>query len=140
MNKQYPISYMEHASPEEEAILLEGIIEAATAKGMSRIKSFALFIKEASKILAGAKGASLYGCLYIDLLWVAPAFQHKGLGSQLMHACEKLGRERECTFVLVTTMEWEALPFYQKLGYKIEYTREGYENNTKMYVLRKNLF
>ena len=41
--------------------------------------------------------------------------------------------------VFLTTMDWEALPFYQKLGYQIEYVREGYEKDSKMFVLRKTL-
>jgi ribosomal protein S18 acetylase RimI-like enzyme len=42
-------------------------------------------------------------------------------------------------FVTLTTMDWEALPFYRKLGYEVEFVREGYEKNSKMYALRKNL-
>lgn len=141
MSEQYEILYQEHVSAEEEEVLLEGVIQAAAiAKGMSRIRPFAFLIKDAAKaILAGAKGVSLYGCLYVDLLWVAPELRHQGLGSKLIHACENLGLERGCTFVTLTTMDWEALPFYQKLGYEIEFVREGYEKNSKMYALRKGL-
>ena len=141
MKEQYPISYQEQATAEEESILFEGVVQAAaSAKGMSRIRPFAFFIKDGSKaILAGVKGVSLYGCLYVDMLWVAPDIRHRGLGSQLIDACEKLGRERHCTFVSLTTMDWEALPFYQKLGYEIEFVRDGYEKNSKMYLLRKSL-
>lgn len=141
MSEQYEILYQEHASAGEEEALLEGVVQAAAiAKGMSRIRSFAFLIKDSAKaILAGAKGVSLYGCLYVDLLWVVPELRHQGLGSKLIHACEKLGRERGCAFVTLTTMDWEALPFYQKLGYAIEFVREGYEKNSKMYLLRKSL-
>ena len=141
MKEQYPISYQEHATTEEENILFEGVVHAATAaKGMSRIRPFAFFIRDSrNAILAGAKGVSLYGCLYVDMLWVVPNMRHRGWGSQLIDACEKLGQERHCTFVSLTTMDWEALPFYQKLGYEIEFVREGYEKNSKMYLLRKSL-
>ena len=141
MKEQYPISYQEQATAQEENILFEGLVQAAVAaRGMSRIRSFAFFVKDARKtILAGVKGVSLYGCLYVDMLWVAPDMRHRGLGSQLIDACEKLGRERHCTFVSLTTMDWEALPFYQKLGYEIEFVRGGYEKNSKMYLLRKSL-
>ena len=128
-------------SSEDQDALLEGVIEAAaSAKGMGRIRPFAFFIKNFEKaILAGAKGVSLYGCLYVDLLWVSPELRRLGLGSKLMHACERLAQERGCAFVILTTMDWEALPFYQKLGYEVEFVREGYEKNSKMYALRKNL-
>ena len=56
-----------------------------------------------------------------------------------MHEAEKIGREHGALFVTLNTMDWEALPFYQKLGYSIEFTRKGYEKDSKMFMLRKNL-
>lgn len=56
-----------------------------------------------------------------------------------MHEAEKVGRNNAASFVTLNTMDWEALPFYQKLGYEVEFTREGYEKESKMFMLRKNL-
>lgn len=33
-----------------------------------------------------------------------------------MQEAEKIGKEKEARFVTVNTMDWEVLPFYQKLG------------------------
>jgi hypothetical protein len=56
-----------------------------------------------------------------------------------MYEAEKIGREHGALFVTLHTMEWEALPFYQKLGSSIEFTRQGCEKDSKMFMLRKNL-
>jgi ribosomal protein S18 acetylase RimI-like enzyme len=56
-----------------------------------------------------------------------------------MYEAEKIGRKHGALFVTLSTMDWEALPFYQKLGYSIEFTRTGYEKDSKMFMLRKNL-
>lgn len=56
-----------------------------------------------------------------------------------MHEAEKIGREHPALFITLNTMDWEALLFYQKLGYSIEFPREGYEKHSKMFMLRKNL-
>ncbi len=140
MSKSYKISYSEQPTLEEESVLLEGIKhEAAKAKGLTAITPFAFFMRDDhNTIVAGIKGASYYGCLYIDSLWVSPKYRNRGWGSELVRKSEKLAHERKCTFISLTTMDWEALPFYQKLGYQIEYVREGYEKSSKMYVLRKN--
>lgn len=37
-------------------------------------------------------------------------------------------------------MDWEALPFYQKLGYSVEFIREGYDSDSKFYFLRKPIY
>lgn len=140
MEDKYIINYQEDATEQETEILLNGIAEAATARGMSHIRPFAFFVKDHNqKILAGAKGVSIYGALYIDLLWVSANLRGQGIGSKLMDECEKLAKKRGCTFVNLITMDWEALPFYQKLGYQLEYVRHGYERNSKMNFLKKDL-
>lgn len=137
----YTMTYQESVSAEEEAILMEGLnCEAQQIKNMDPILPFGFFIRDCDgKIWGGLKGASCYGCMYIDYLWVSANLRKKGWGIQLMEAAEKLAQERKCHFLCLTTMDWEALRFYQKLGYSVEYTREGFYKNSKMFMLRKNL-
>lgn len=128
-------------TPELEKLLYEGLNdEAVLAKGVNRVRTFGICILNATKdILGGAKGAILYGNLYVDALWVNSKIRHQGWGTKLMAEAEKIGKEYGCTFATVNTMDWEALPFYQKLGYRIEFTREGFEKDSKMFMLRKSL-
>lgn len=56
-----------------------------------------------------------------------------------MLKAEAVGKARLCTFATVHTMDWEALPFYLKLGYSVEFTRTGYQHYSKMFLLRKAL-
>ncbi len=60
-----------------------------------------------------------------------------GYGSQLMMAAEKFGKENGCTFAAVNTMDWEALYFYKKLGYEVEFERHGFLKDSVFYFLRK---
>jgi ribosomal protein S18 acetylase RimI-like enzyme len=73
------------------------------------------------------------------MLWISEEVRHQGWGRKLMEEAEKLGKERKCSFATVNTMDWEALTFYQKLGYTIEFIREGFEHHSIMYFLRKQL-
>lgn len=127
--------------PEDEQVLFDGISDdAAKKKGMERIKPFRIYIKDSNQsVLGGASGITYYGCLYIDMLWVDESIRNHGFGKKIMEEAEKIGRERKCTFASLNTMDWEALPFYQKLGYQIEMVREGYQKASKMYMLRKEL-
>ena len=145
MNKtnhsDYQFEFQEEPHPEDEQILFEGINdEAVLKKKMDRIRSFGIFIKDAQGIvLGGLNGVTYYGCLYIDMLWLNKLYRQQSLGKKLMLEAEKVGRERHCSFSTVNTMDWEALTFYQKLGYDIEFVREGYQKESKMYMLRKKL-
>lgn len=126
---------------EYEGILFKGINEYAfQEKGLPPIRAFSIFIKNQKQaILGGISGVTFYGSLYIDSLWIDKPMRHQGWGTKLMQEAEKIGIERRSKFVTLNTMDWEALPFYQKLGYSIEFVREGYSKNSKMFMLRKNL-
>lgn len=128
-------------TPSLETILYAGLNdEAMAAKGMNRVSTFGICIKnELQNILGGAKGAVLYGNLYVDSLWINHKIRNQGWGTKLMAEAEKIGKECGCTFATVNTMDWEALSFYQKLGYNIEFIREGFEKDSKMFMLRKKL-
>lgn len=138
---RYQFEYQSDPQPEDEKILFEGINDQAVLKkNMERIHSFGIFIKNAQGVvLGGAKGITYYGCLYVDMLWIKEELRSQGLGKKLMMEAEKIGCERQCAFATVNTMDWEALTFYQKLGYEIEFIREGYIKDSKLYMLRKQL-
>ena len=135
----YHLAYYD-TIPHEE-VLFRGISEEAfQAKKLSPIRPFSVFIKDQKQnVFGGISGTTFYGSLYIDSLWIASALRHQGWGTKLMQEAEKIGKERGARFATVNTMDWEALPFYKKLGYSIEFTREGYDKNSKMYMLRKAL-
>lgn len=140
---QDPQSYLlvRRESPKLDEILFEGINhEAQLAKNLRPMRTFGLCVEDTQQnLVGGATGVTYYGCLYVDMLWLASSLRHKGWGTKLMQEAESIGKEQGCTFATVATMDFEALSFYQKLGYVIEFTREGYANNTKMYMLRKPL-
>jgi ribosomal protein S18 acetylase RimI-like enzyme len=143
MNEEFTLQYQENLSVEEEGILLNGLMEeAAAAKNMAKTlpKPFAFLIRDTTgQVVGGAKGITYYGSLYLDTLWISRELRYKGFGTQIMQEVEKLARSRNCAFMTVTTMDWEARGFYQKLGYVVEYERGGYENNSTMYVMCKQL-
>lgn len=124
-----------------EAILFNGINqESARVKGLNPIQTFCFSIENSqNEVCGGINGITYYGCLYIDMLWINSRLREKGWGTKLMQEAENLGKKEGCSFATVNTMDWEALSFYEKLGYRIEFIREGYEKNSKMYLLRKEL-
>lgn len=140
-NEAFRLEHYTTIPKEYEEVLYHGISERAfQAKGLSPIRPFSIFIKDQKEqVLGGASGTLFYGSLYVDSLWVDETLRNQGWGKKLMYEAEKIGREHGALFVTLNTMDWEALPFYQKLGYSIEFTRTGYEKDSKMFMLRKNL-
>ena len=141
MGNPYRLEHHDTIPHEYEKILFREISnDAFQAKGLAPIRQFSVFIKDQNQnVVGGVTGVTFYGSQYVDMLWVDKPLRHHGWGTKLMHEAETVGRDRGALFVTLNTMDWEALPFYKKLGYSIEFTREGYEKDSKMFMLRKNL-
>jgi len=56
--------------------------------------------------------------IWLDDLYVRPAFRHQGLGDALIRAVARLGAERQCGRFEWIALDWNqnALGFYRKLG------------------------
>ncbi|OGT39708.1 MAG: hypothetical protein A3F12_01715 [Gammaproteobacteria bacterium RIFCSPHIGHO2_12_FULL_38_14] len=138
---KYTITHEANPSAADVQILGDGIMEnAKLKKGMKQLDFFAFLMRdEAGKIVGGCNGDNMYGSLFVGQLWVTEALRGKGYGKQLMQKAEDLAREKKCTFMAVNTMDWEALDFYKKLGFYVEFERHGFDKNSVFYFLRKNL-
>lgn len=137
----YHLEYFDTIPKEYEDVLYHGISEGASqAKGLPHIRPFSIFIKDQTgNVLGGVSWMLFYGSLYVDSLWMDKRLRHQRWGTKLMQEAEQIGRKYGAKFITLNTMDWEALPFYQKLGYSVEFIREGYDKESKMYLLRKNL-
>ena len=137
---KYTIDYEANPKTDEIQILGNGIMAyAKQQKELAPLDFFAFFLRdEKQKIQGGCNGSTLYGCLYIDQLWVNESLRNQGYATRLIASAEQWGKEHHCTFATVNTMDWEALAFYKKLGYAIEFERHGFDKNSVFYFLRKN--
>jgi ribosomal protein S18 acetylase RimI-like enzyme len=138
---KYQITYEKKPTSEDTQILNDGIMEQAKQKkGMKQLDFFAFFIRdENEKIVGGCGGDNMYGGLYVGQLWVTQSLRSQGYGTQLMQKAEDLAKESKCNFIAVNTFDWEALDFYKKLGFYVEFERKGFDKNSVFYFLRKDL-
>lgn len=134
------LSFEKNPHPDDIQVIGDGIMAYANQeKGFQPLDFFAFFIRDPNHlIMGGCNGSTLYGCLYIDQLWVNDHIRNQGWGTKLIEAALHYGKEKGCTFAAVNTMDWEALGFYQKLGFKLEFERQGFQKNSVFYFLRKD--
>jgi GNAT superfamily N-acetyltransferase len=81
----------------------------------------------------------LWHWLTVDLLWVDPNFQGKGVGSSLLHSVEAEARQRDCQWAEVTTFDFQAPAFYVKAGYTEYGIKQNYPPGHSYHLLRKDL-
>lgn len=77
--------------------------------------------------------------IYTHLLAVNKDYRGKKVGLKLMEFPEKEAKERNIKMLEVGTAEFQAKPFYEKLDYKVVYTRKDNPKGYECYTLVKTL-
>ena len=100
---------------------------------------FGLFVRdEAGAIRAGLIGHCYAGWLFVNLLWVEAGLQRRGIGSGLLAAAERHGREFGCHSAWLDTFSFQGPDFYPRLGYR-EFARLDVPPGHERIFFRKSL-
>ncbi len=96
--------------PVVEALVAEAA-EGTLPEGESRIVAFALFFTNYSTFLAQPG-------LYLEDLYVKPAFRGAGIGEALLTKLARLAVERDCGRFEWSVLDWNtsAIGFYERMG------------------------
>ena len=121
--------------------ILAGIIaynESQTGPGGHRL--LAVLVKdEEDKVLGGLWGTTGWQWLFVHLLWLPEKLRGAGLGRDLLRRAEAEAITRGCGNVWLDTFSFQARGFYEKLGYTVFGTLEGYPPGQRRYFLQKRL-
>jgi len=126
-------------SSQDIGFLTQGIYRETPQYGNAY--PFGFFIRNDNDlIIAGCNGSVIFGSIYTDQLWVHPNHRKGGLGSQLMEQVHDHGRQVGCAMATVATMSFQNVcSFYERLGYTVDFERNGYAKGSSCLFLRKNL-
>ena len=129
----------EHVSEEDRETVLSGLLAFNEARiGPANVLPVQLVARDASgAVIAGLLGNTKWGWLFVEKLWVSDAARGRGLGSRLLARAEEIALERECVGAYLTTFEHQARPFYERRGYRLFGTLEGYPAGTREYFVSK---
>jgi len=99
-----------------------------------------IFLKgEKGETLGGLLGDIWSNWLFVAILWVDEPLRGKGHATRLMDAAEAYARDRGCHSVHLDTHSWQARPFYEKRGYELFATLDGFPDDHKKFFLKKKL-
>ncbi|HEV2146876.1 MAG TPA: GNAT family N-acetyltransferase [Longimicrobiaceae bacterium] len=88
-------------------------------------------------LLGGLYGATTWGWLLVDGLWVAEELRGRGLGRRLLLAAEAAAVERGCRGAWLGTFDFQARGFYERLGYTVFAELPDFPPGHTHYHLRK---
>ena len=123
------VEYKENLDEEIYEIIDEEFNKFATKNGIvCNYKSFAFVAKEKSKIIGIITGNSYYKEVHISDLIVLEQYRNKHIGSKLMETVENYYKNKGYENINLTTYGFQALEFYKKCGFKVEFIRKSKEN------------
>ncbi|MFT8246349.1 GNAT family N-acetyltransferase [Roseomonas sp. BN140053] len=124
-----------------EAILRPLVAFNEAQIGPSDGRPLALLLREPAggAVTGGLWGRTSWGWLFIELLAVPEHLRHQRLGSELMRQAEAEAARRGCIGVRLDTFSFQALGFYQKLGYAVFGQLDDHPPGHSRYFLSKRL-
>jgi len=94
---------------------------------------------DSGEVIAGAAARSFGDWLLLDTLWVSEVLRGQDVGSQILKKIEVAGKSRGCKKCFLETLHFQAKPFYEKHGYKVQWVQENYPKTGCQYFMVKSL-
>jgi GNAT superfamily N-acetyltransferase len=96
-------------------------------------------VGEDGAVVGGLLGRTDHGWLYVGWLWVSNDHRGNGVGATLMERAEAMARDRGCHHAHLTTLEFQASEFYERMGYRIFGVLDDYPKPYRRFFLQKEL-
>jgi GNAT superfamily N-acetyltransferase len=123
-------------------VVCEGLLEFNVAHiGLDpQSAPVALFLRDgAGQVVGGLIGGWRWRWLYVGKLWVHERYRGNGAGSRLLQAAEAEALAAGCTDAVLDTFGFQAPSFYERHGYKVYATLEGFPPGYRQLFYHKRL-
>lgn len=113
--------------------------EAAVGNATSRTLAVLLRDAATDEVIGGLWGRSLWGSLYIDIVFVPEPLRRSGIGMSLLRQAEQEAMRRGCRQMWTDTCAFQARPFYEKAGFTVFGQLDGPAPIFPHFFLKKEL-
>lgn len=138
---KFQISQLEAGQhPDWREIIRQGLYQHNREQVGSRefVELALVALNNDSQVIGGVLGGSIWGWMLIETFWVEKEMRGHGLGAALLAEAEQIARQRGCGHVILETFSFQALPFYQKLGYVIYGQLDDFPPGHSRFSLKKD--
>lgn len=127
-----------------EAVRVNGLLKYNLTKTDGKLKEPDIEIirvayDENGNIIGGASGSTYLSSIEIEVLWVHEDYRGQNIASKLLDEVENEAKKAGCRLAHLTTYSFQSPQFYQKRGYVVCGEIEGFPDNIKLYILKKQL-
>ncbi len=96
-------------------------------------------LENAGRCLGGLVGRTYWGWLHIETVWIEEQSRGLGLGERVVREAENEARRRGCHGAFLDTFDFQAKPFYEKMGYSTFGHLENFPSGHERYFMKKRL-
>ena len=97
-------------------------------------------VKNPQKLVGGLISYIDWGrWLYIDTIWIDADYRKQEIGKHLIKSAEQKAINKDIKRARLCTFDFQALPFYEKLGYIVYGKLEDFPEGHTLYYLKKIL-
>jgi GNAT superfamily N-acetyltransferase len=112
----------------------------ADQTGRTDFRPLTLVVRDAGgDVVGGLCGRTVYGWLFVELLYVPESLRGRGLGRELMRRAETEAIARGCRHAWLDTFEFQARGFYERLGYVCFAELPHYPDGFSRFFMKKAL-
>jgi ribosomal protein S18 acetylase RimI-like enzyme len=135
------LDFADPPTTEESRLLIDSVRSFNRDRtGVALPRTIAYLLRdEAGRVVGGVQGMLWGRMMHIEVLWVDENHRGAGHGSKLMTAIENYGREHGYPLVYLETASFQALPFYEGLGYQVFGELPEITTGHTMFFLKKEL-
>jgi GNAT superfamily N-acetyltransferase len=123
------VTIVKAASPEALRATVEASLEqfmtVQVGKPVREPFALAIIDDDPNRPIGGLWAMSLWGSFYVNVVFVPDAMRGEGLGTDLLAQAETEARVRGCWHMWLDTYDFEARPFYERLGFEVFGQLEG---------------
>jgi GNAT superfamily N-acetyltransferase len=131
-----------NVTPDHEASILRPLLDYnRKAARRDSYEEFAILLRgpDSNDVIGGLYGQIDHGWTFVKLLIVPEAFRGLGLGRKMMLEAEAIARRHDSEGIWLDTFDFQARPFYEKLGFTLFGTLEASERAHGQYFMKKRL-
>ncbi|MFQ6723082.1 MAG: GNAT family N-acetyltransferase [Opitutales bacterium] len=123
-------------TPDQEKLINDGFedFDQKTFSAKNEIKSYT-FVIDSPEYVGSLKARLSWGNFHIVEVFVVEKMRGHGVGSALIKHALEIAKKDNARFVSIKTSNPKAKNLYEKLGFKVHNTLEGYSFDLKFYTL-----
>jgi GNAT superfamily N-acetyltransferase len=141
MDENLTISLEDAPNPEDVEKVCQGLLTFNRQHAPEdHYRQLVILLRGADQVLHGGLiGQTYWGWLHVDIFWLDEKTRGQGAGQKMLQLAEFEAWQRGCRHAHLDTMDWQALPFYEKLGYSVFGVLDDLPEGHKRYFLSKKL-